>query len=417
VRTSVEAFEEFSDLMELADMITERVGNPITIEDMNHHVIAYSTHGDATDPVRVQTIMKRKVPEEVLIRFWKDGVIQALMYSDEPVRVPAVKEVGLNNRVAVSIRRGQEVFGYIWVQEAVRPLDDKDLEVLKRAARLALPRLLHRRDRHAKQEEKRNQFFWQLLSRSAGESLDIEKTAAQLRLHLPPVMVVLILETRCSDELWNNMQKELSYLFSNLGEFFPFRYRPLWTFDDRQVIVLAGLEEGERERAEEASKTFIHQLRKRLTRRFGSETMAAAYGEPVTDPSEVWLSYQQALEVMQIKKALPDELQTVEGYQELGIYRLFPRLKQWNRQMKYHNPKLERILAYDTENQGNLLETLEIFLDNTGKINQTAKQLHIHPNTLGYRLKRICEVGDIDLNNPNDRVMLFLDIKLRKYNN
>ncbi|KIV51284.1 hypothetical protein TS65_28335 [Aneurinibacillus migulanus] len=413
---NMEPFEEFSDLMELADMITERVGNPITIEDMNHHVIAYSTHGDTTDPVRIQTIMNRKVPDEVLIRFWKDGIIQALMHSDEPVRIPAVKEVGLNNRIAVSIRRGHEVFGYIWVQEAVRPLDEKDFEVLKRAARLALPRLLHRKDRHTKQEEKRNQFFWQLLSRSANESVDIEKTALQLRLHLPPVMVVLVLEAHCSDAKWNNMQKELAYLLGNLGEFFPFRYLTLWTFDDRQLLVLAGLDEREREKAEEASRTFLHQLRKRLTRRFGSETMVAAYGEPVTSPSEIWLSYQQALEVMQIKKALPDEMKMIEGYQELGAYRLLPKLKQWNQQVKYRNSKLERLLTYDKENQGNLLETLEVFLDNTGKVNQTARQLHVHPNTLGYRLKRICEVGDIDLNNPHERIMLFLDIKLRKYN-
>jgi DNA-binding PucR family transcriptional regulator len=412
----MDVFEPFSDLMELADMITERVGNPITIEDMNHHVIAYSTHGDTTDPVRMQTIMKRKVPDEVLIRFWKDGIIQSLMHSDEPVYVPAVKEVGLNNRVAVSIRRGQEVFGYIWVQEAVRPLDEKDVKILKQAARLALPHLLNRRDRHAKQEEKRDHFFWQLLSRSAHESLDIEKTAAQLRLYFPPVLVVLVLEVYCPDEMWNKIQKELAYLLSNLGEFFPFRSLPLWTFDDRQLLVLAGLEEGQQEKVEEACKTFIHQVRKRLTRRFSGKSIVAAYGQPVMDPSEICLSYQQALEVMRIKKALPGELQTVEGYQELGVYRLLPQLKLWNQQMKYYNRKLERLVIYDKENQANLLETLEVFLDNVGKINQTAGQLHIHPNTLAYRLKRICEVGDIDLNNPNERTMLFIDIKLQKYN-
>jgi DNA-binding PucR family transcriptional regulator len=412
----MEPFQEFADLMELADMITERVGNPITIEDMNHHVVAYSTHGDSTDPVRIQTIMKRKVPDEVLVRFWKDGIIQALMHSDEPVRVPAVKEVGLNNRVAVSIRRGQEVFGYIWVQEAVRPLEEKDLEILKRAAKLALPRLLHRRDRHAKQEEKKTQFFWQLLSRSVSEPDEIEETMAQLRLRLPPVLVVLVWEIHCSNETWNEVQKELAYLLSNLGDVFPFRYLPLWTFDDRQLIVLAGMEEAEWEKASDASKMFIHQLRKRFTRRFGSENMRAAYGEPVMHPADVWLSYKQALDVMQIKKVFMNELRAVEGYHELGVYRLFPKLKQWNREMRYRNLKLERLLAYDRENQGNLIETLETFLDYAGKINQVAQKLHIHPNTLGYRLKRISEVGDIDLNDPNDRISLFLDLKLKKYN-
>jgi DNA-binding PucR family transcriptional regulator len=143
--------------------------------------------------------------------------------------------------------------------------------------------------------------------------------------------------------------------------------------------------------------------------------MIAGHGQPVRDVTKIAVSYQQGLEVIHLKKALPEELGEVQGYHELGMYRLFPEMKKWNEKMNYTNTKLERLLAYDRENQSNLVDTLEAFLATTGKINQTIQRLHIHPNTLSYRLKRITEVGGVDLNDPNDRVMLFLDLKMRKY--
>ncbi|WP_027416993.1 PucR family transcriptional regulator [Aneurinibacillus terranovensis] len=407
---------EFADLMELAELISERLENPITIEDMNHHVVAYSTHGDMTDPVRIQTIMKRKVPEAVLVRFWKAGVIQALMHSDEPVRVPAMKDVGLDNRAAISIRRGQEVLGYIWVQEAVRPIKDADLDILRRAARLAMPRMIHRKDRHSKNEEKRREFFWQLLSRGSTSRREMEEQASRLQLQLPPIMVCLVFEARCSEETWGNVQKELEYLLSNLNEFFPFRYLPLWTFDQKQLVVLGGMDRKTKGQEEQASVQFIAQLHNRLDQRFGGEKMMiAGYGEPVEDVIHVSRSYQQALEVIHLKKAMPQEVGAIAGYQELGVYRLFPQIKRWNEQMDYSNRKLERLVAYDLENQTNLVETLEVFLDCGGKTHRITEILHIHPNTLTYRLKRISEVGNVNVNDLNDQMTLFLDIKLRKY--
>ena len=83
------------DLDELADVISEQVRNPITIEDFNHRLIAYSTHEDCTDQARMETIMGRRVPETVINRLWQDGVIQQLMASDEPIQIAARKEVGL----------------------------------------------------------------------------------------------------------------------------------------------------------------------------------------------------------------------------------------------------------------------------------------------------------------------------------
>ena len=47
----------FDTLESLADTISEVLNSPVTIEDANHHVLAYSSHHPETDPARIATIV------------------------------------------------------------------------------------------------------------------------------------------------------------------------------------------------------------------------------------------------------------------------------------------------------------------------------------------------------------------------
>ncbi|WP_252314065.1 hypothetical protein [Sinobaca sp. H24] len=68
--------KKFQSLEEFADYISGILGGPVTIEDAGHRLLAYSTHSDYSDEARVSTIMSRRVPENVISRLWKDGVIR-----------------------------------------------------------------------------------------------------------------------------------------------------------------------------------------------------------------------------------------------------------------------------------------------------------------------------------------------------
>lgn len=43
-----------------------------------------------------------------------------------------------------------------------------------------------------------------------------------------------------------------------------------------------------------------------------------------------------------------------------------------------------------------LLRTLELYMENNGQINETAKQLYVHRNTAAYRLEKIGELLQVD---------------------
>ncbi|AXB42145.1 PucR family transcriptional regulator [Amycolatopsis albispora] len=66
------------------------------------------------------------------------------------------------------------------------------------------------------------------------------------------------------------------------------------------------------------------------------------------------------------------------------------------------------LLSYDEAHGSDLVHTLKVFLENSGSWTQTAAELHLHVNTLRYRVSRIAELTGRDLGRFSDRVDLYL---------
>lgn len=101
------------DLFRLADAAAAVVDAPVTIEDANSRVLAYSARQDRTDPARVSTIMGRRVPDDVLARFRSRGVFRELSRGRSTIFVPAQAD-GTLPRLIVPIRIGGELLGSMW---------------------------------------------------------------------------------------------------------------------------------------------------------------------------------------------------------------------------------------------------------------------------------------------------------------
>ncbi|WP_282945578.1 PucR family transcriptional regulator [Cellulomonas endometrii] len=74
----------------------------------------------------------------------------------------------------------------------------------------------------------------------------------------------------------------------------------------------------------------------------------------------------------------------------------------------YAREVLAPLLSYDERHNADLVGTLRAFLDGGGAWQETARQLHLHTNTLRYRIARIEELTHRDMSTMADRVDLFL---------
>ncbi|MFY1631701.1 PucR family transcriptional regulator [Solwaraspora sp. WMMB335] len=70
------------------------------------------------------------------------------------------------------------------------------------------------------------------------------------------------------------------------------------------------------------------------------------------------------------------------------------------------------IEAYDRAHHADLLRTLAAFLDCGGSWSRCAEQLHVHVNTLRYRISRIEQLTGRDVGRFEDRVDFFLALRL-----
>ena len=134
-------------------------------------------------------------------------------------------------------------------------------------------------------------------------------------------------------------------------------------------------------------------------------------GRPAAGPA-TWLeSQRQALKSWRLGKEWKGAPVTYFG--DLGLYELLTALGGGPEAARFHRKTLGRLIAHDDNRNAELVETLDAFFVCHGNLSQTASRLHIHRNTLTYRLDRISSITQLDLDDPDARFSLQLALKLR----
>ncbi len=134
---------DYGELFEFADAAAAIVSAPVTVEDAFSRVLAYSALQDTADPVRISTIVGRRVPEQVVKHFRSRGVFRTLHAATEPFRVPAGDD-GVLERLVVPVRAGRELLGSVWVVDP-GPLSERQLAELVRTSSVIALHLLRLR--------------------------------------------------------------------------------------------------------------------------------------------------------------------------------------------------------------------------------------------------------------------------------
>jgi DNA-binding PucR family transcriptional regulator len=395
--------KSFDSLETLAETINEVLGCPVTIEDANHRLIAYSSHDPQMDTARIATIVGRRVPEKVISGLWRDGVIQRLVESQEPVRISAISDIGLNDRVAIAIRKNMDIIGYIWVVEVEKKLGDQELIQLKKAAQAAKTKLVQLQMQRRKEEEGHKDFFWQLLMGHLKSETMIKEKAEKLGVVVPTSFHVLMLQF--DSEITEKLYQQILDVISAAQQI-----RIVFHVVDNDQLILLSAPILRHLSKQDYAKSFIHFM-DQMKNRFSSDLFERGSGSIYQEYTMVEKSYQEALMVLQIKKQFPNETKSLHYYPDLGYYRFLPLILEEKRKRDFKNSCLEKLREYDREHNSSLLNTLEVFLSNDSNAKDAADVLHVHTNTLNYRLKRISEIGEINLTNMDQKVTLYLDLK------
>jgi purine catabolism regulator len=81
---------------------------------------------------------------------------------------------------------------------------------------------------------------------------------------------------------------------------------------------------------------------------------------------------------------------------------------------EFHETVLGPLMAYDRSERGETLATLEAFFAAGGSVQGTADRLGMHRNSIIYRLKRIAEITQLNLDDGDTRLRLHLALRLQQ---
>ena len=104
----------------------------------------------------------------------------------------------------------------------------------------------------------------------------------------------------------------------------------------------------------------------------------------------------------------------VASHRDLGAFTLLLALQDDEALRLYADGLLEPIERGEGEYGGELLRSLEAFIENNGNWERAARQLYCHRHTLRYRIRKIEELTGRDLGRATDRIELWLALQARE---
>lgn len=137
-----------------------------------------------------------------------------------------------------------------------------------------------------------------------------------------------------------------------------------------------------------------------------------AVGGFVDDVHFIAESYQSALDTLYISRKIDT---SSNFYDDLHLFRLIYQLQKHTNLQEMVSEYLQPLLEFDEKFNGQLLETLEAYLQTNGSKQETAKRLFIVRQTLYHRIRKIESLIGEDFMNGEKRLALEFMLLARKF--
>ena len=170
------------------------------------------------------------------------------------------------------------------------------------------------------------------------------------------------------------------------------------------VVLTAGL--GEARDVEALRESVLRRGRVGL----GLRRLTVGVGRAYSGPEGLRRSYREARWAVRAAESVAGQDAVVE-FERLGIYRMLEPF--FEDPLAGDIEDVRRLIDFDRANETALLATAEAFLE-TGRTGEAAARLFCHRNTVIHRLATIRKVVGLDLRNPDDRLLLALELRLAR---
>lgn len=127
--------------------------------------------------------------------------------------------------------------------------------------------------------------------------------------------------------------------------------------------------------------------------------------------TNLYKSYEEAKQSIEIGKIMSED-EHIFSYDQLGVYVLLKDISNNEAGKEFYQNYLFKLIQYDRENNTELLETLKNLADNSWNMKVSAEDLYIHYNTMKYRIRKICDILNLNLKDSKHKFNIMISLKL-----
>jgi hypothetical protein len=367
------------ELFALADAISDMLGAPVTVEDAQSRVLAYSASTGLADVARTSTIMGRAVPPDVVRQLRATGAFRRLAGSSQPFVVPAADPDFLQ-RLVIPVRVGGEMVGSIWAiwQGELTPALTTQLARSSAAVALHVVQLRSWEDlasrysidaiRHALRSAERHP-----------DSGDFVLPATSVRV----VGLERLGNASAHDDLavWRTYFRRHSWADPVLADV------------DGVAFAIIG------DHARPGGWEWLCAL----VEHGGPGSVAAS--RATSDPSALPARRIEAAEVL--AAASRNNRRASSSYEQ--IWATVVNRRAVSAVAATDHDGISNLIAQDTAQGTQLAETAQAWLESWGDVNRVARLIHIHPNTVRLRMRKVKDLlVDVDLTDADQRAAALL---------
>lgn len=386
-------------LQQLIDTAGSIFGNPVYVVDLQHKYLAISSGISPNNTFLKQENQTGYISDEGIQTIQKNKLNEKIRSNNGPY---LYHEPVNSQKMLIDIIRIQGIdVGHIMIQEFDRPFDEFDTILLNRFSKLVAIELQKNNTFTTNKGVMYSYFLADLLKNPEVNTPKVRERLKVLGFNLKDDMYIIAIPPVS----YHAVTIRLEIIIDQLRQILPGSIYMI--YEDVIVFLISkdryqGFSEYERERLldflrannlKAGISNFFSQLRD--TARFYRQALQAVeVGMRINSPAAVPLYY----------------------YRDYYIYQMLETCEKADSEIRFLiHPGLMNLYYYDRDKTTGLLTTLYVYLEHPGQTSKVAEILHIHKNTLLYRLGKIREITKCKFVDGEDYMNFGLSFKIMKY--
>lgn len=387
--------------------------NPVILLDESFHLVSFENHEDNT--IAIEEYLNLSGIETVFSNFDCQSLLE--YYNENQFRLHRINisngEGNINIMIS-PVKIDKNLKGFLGVIETIHEVSKEEYTILENSTGVLAIYLLQKELQNENRRFAQESFLTNVLMNHNAVDEMIQQYCDVWNFDFTKKRICMFFEMEHFQSMTFYKRKEITESFERVVKQTTYDNRCLdyvIPFRDGFIVYHLYSEENTdkliRENTEIAVERILGVLLKMgIPIRIG----VSATGKSLHHISE---SFRQVIEGIRLGRNIFPK-KNVYYYTDMMIYDLLGNAISFDNLLSLYSNTVAELDVFDRENNTEFLQTLEVFLEHNCNTSKAAQELHLHRNTMMYRMERIEDILQVDLKMPEVVLNLRLGIRAKK---